>query len=85
MGIAPCNVLGTIAKMEWGDTQVNGPKDKLLTKHKVLHTRYDTNRLSIYQEKMEEDDLAALKITWVHECEDLKITLKEHIRSNYSS
>ena len=37
----PCNILGTVPKMDKGGTQTNGPK--MMTMHENLHLRDDTD------------------------------------------
>ena len=46
---------------------------KLMTMHKPLHPKDDTDYMR--QEKLEEEDSPALKITWMHQYVDSK-TLK---------
>ena len=47
-----------------------------MTMHKALHPRDAVDRLYIYQEKREEENLTASKTALTHRCNDSKTTQK---------
>ena len=55
---------------------------KLMTTHKALRPRDDVDRLNMYQEKREEEDLLASKITLTHRYNDSKTTW-ENTKEDY--
>ena len=60
LGYQSCKIDGTILKMDQGKLQTNGPENKIMTIHKILHPRDDINRLYVSRNEGKKE-LASIK------------------------
>ena len=68
---------GSFLKWTWEELQQMDQKTrKLMIMHKSLHPRDDVDRLCIYQERREEEDLSILKTVLMHRYNDSRTTMK---------